>query len=297
MPAQRCTTHRTSRHSGRALLHFALSAAIAHFAGCQVFDQPPDAALEKLLRPVTTAPDSVTLEVFYARIPLEKEGKADALWPSIDEQCFDAELRRRLMANGLRAGVVGGALPDGLADLLALQSEMPVSGAAREITGQAAVPRVMRQLRQINRRDEMAIPVCEPRDEAEVLVSENGRMGGNTFKKVRGVYKLQAESIPGQRVKVRIVPELQHGDMRNRTVGSDQGILLKIVSPDREVFEQLTMQTELAPGQLLILGCLPEAQASLGGVFHTELSSGAAERKLIIVRLLEVPPSEILAKK
>jgi hypothetical protein len=96
---------------------------------------------------------------------------------------------------------------------------------------------------------------------------------------------------------VRITPELQHGDLRNRRMGSDQGIFLSTFSREREVFEQLTMQTELAPGDLLVLGCLPNAKASLGGVFHTANSGGQEERKLIVLRLLEVPKSEILASK
>ena len=57
------------------------------------------------------------------------------------------------------------------------------------------------------------------------------------------------------------------------------------------------MEATLAPGDLLVLGCLPDAKASLGGVFHTADAGGQDERKLILVRLLEVPPSEILAEK
>jgi hypothetical protein len=271
--------------------------AIAVAAGCQVFVTPPDAALEKLLRPVTTSPDSVTLEIFQARIPLDKERKADALWEHIDEQCFDADLRRRLLANGLRAGVVGASPPEDLADLLALQSDAPDSSNTRVITGQSAVPRVTRRVVQLNRREESSIQVSELRDEAQVLLSDDGRMGGSTFEQVQGVYSLQAEAVAGQRVNLRLTPELQHGEIKLRYAGSDQGIMLKTPSREREVFEQLAMETELAPGELLVLGCLPDADASLGGVFHTASAAGQEERKLIVLRLLQVPPSEILAEK
>ncbi|HEX6961213.1 MAG TPA: hypothetical protein VF175_05055 [Lacipirellula sp.] len=266
--------------------------------GCQVFDKPPEDALNQFLTPVTTSPDSVTLEIFHARIPLDKEGTADAIWAQIDEQRFDVELRDQLMANGLRAGVVGASPPEAITDLLALQSDAPESSAVRVIDGKSAVPRVTRQVKQLNRRDEMAIQVSEVREEVDVLLpGDAGRMGGKTFKQAQGVYTLQAEAVPGQRVKVRLTPELQHGELRNRCVGSDQGIFLSTVSREREVFEELTMQTELAPGDLLILGCLPDAKSSLGGVFHTAAAGGQEERKLIVLRLLEVPPSEILAGK
>jgi hypothetical protein len=265
--------------------------------GCQAFVKPPDAALEQLLRPVTTSPDSVTLEIFHARIPLDKEHQADALWEQIDEQRFDADLRRRLVANGLRAGVVGVSPPEELSDLLELQSDAPEASSARVITGQSAVPRVTRRVVQLNRREESSIQVSELRDEAQVLLSEDGRVGGKPFQQVQGVYTLQAEAAAGQRVIVRLTPELHHGEMKLRYVGIDQGIMLQTPSREREVFEQLAMETELSPGELLVLGCLPDAKASLGGVFHTASAAGQDERKLIVVRLLEVPPSEILAAK
>jgi hypothetical protein len=271
--------------------------ALALAAGCQVFDKPPQAALDQLLKPAVTSPDSVTLEIFHARIPIDKEETADALWDQIDEQRFDPELRRQLVANGLRAGIVGATPPEAISDLLALQSDAPDSSAVRVIDGKSAEPRVTRQVKQLNRLDEMAIQVSDLRDEAQVLLSNDGVMGGKTFQQVQGVYTLQAEAAPAQRVKVRITPELQHGELRNRRVGSDQGIFLSTVSREREVFEELTLQTELAPGDLLVLGGLPDAKASLGGVFHTASSGGQDERKLVILRLLEVPRSEILASK
>ena len=128
----------------RILAALALSALAG--GGCQsVLEKPPEAGFEQLLRPVTTAPDSVTLEIFHARIPLEEDCQADALWNQIDEQCFSADLRRRLVANGLRAGVVGGTLPAELAKLLELRSDMPDPSAERLITAGTAVPQVTRR--------------------------------------------------------------------------------------------------------------------------------------------------------
>lgn len=266
--------------------------------GCQVFDKPPDKALESLLKPVKTSSDSVALEIFQARIPLDQETKADALWERIDEQKFDAELRRKLVANGLRVGIVGGALPEDLAKLLELDGDTPEVSDSQVITDQSAVPRVTRRVVQLKRRDPLTIQVSDLRDEAQVLISHEGSFGGKTFRQMQGVYSLQAESIPGQRVSVRLTPELHHGDMKQRWNGSpQQGIFMSIPSREREVFEELAMNATLAPGELLVLGCLPAAKTSLGGTFHTASVAGKDERKLILVRLLQVPPSEILAEK
>ena len=270
----------------------------ALLAGCQtVLEKPPEAGFEQLLRPVTTSPDSVTLEIFHARIPLEEDDQADALWNQIDEQCFSADLRRRMVANGLRAGVVGGTLPPELAALLELRSEAPDETAERIITAGNAVPQVTRRVVQVNRREPTSIQASEVRPEAEVLFVDNGRLHGRPFRQVEAIYSLAAEAVDGERVQVRLIPELDHGELRPRYAGSDQGIFLMTPSRDREVFDQLCMEVTLLPGEVLVLGCLPDDRASLGSVFHTVSVKGREERKLILVRLLESPRSEILAQK
>jgi hypothetical protein len=290
--------HSARRH--RCLLAGA-SIVLCALGGCQsILDKPPEAGFEQLLHPVVTSPDSVKLEIFHARIPVDQDGAAEELWKEIDEQCFDATLRRRLVANGLRAGVVGGTLPAELAKLLDPRADAASAPkqetSERVITASAAVPQVTRRVVQVNRREPTTIQASEVREQAEVLLSDQGRLHGRTFRQVEGVYALRAEAVDGQRVKVRLVPELDHGELRNRYAGSDRGIFLMTPSRDREVFDELSMECALMPGEVLVLGCLPDAKASLGGVFHTTSLNGQHERKLILVRVLESPRSEILAK-
>lgn len=270
----------------------------AALAGCQAaLHAPPDMAIDKLLRPVTTSPDSVTLEIFEARIPLDENNRADAVWQQVDEQCFDADLRRRLLANGMRAGVVSGTLPDQLSSLLGLASEAPKETFEHVITPDSVVPRATRRLAQVNRTSPREIQATDVQSEAVVLFNDEGGPRGKTYRQVEGRYELWARSAPGQRVSVRLIPELHHGDLRNRYSGSDQGKLLIMPSREREAFERLAIETELAPGDLLVVGCLPQADSSLGGVLHTVTVKGRRERKFILVRACEAPPSEILANK
>jgi hypothetical protein len=266
------------------------------WAGCQAaFTAPPDAALEKLLRPVTTSPESVTLEIFEARIPLDEDEQAEAIWRQVDEQALDADLRSRLLANGLRAGVLNGTAPDELSQLLGLTSEAPKESAEQVVTADSPVPRTTRRVVQINLQAERAIQATEVLPEASVLLSEDGQLRGETYRPVEGRYSLRAEAVPGQRILVRLVPELHHGELRPRYSGGDQGRMLIMTSREREPFERLTLETELAPGEMLVLGCLPQSDGSLGAVLHTATAKGRRERKLILVRALEAPASEILA--
>lgn len=277
---------------------FVSSIALSLGIGCQsAFVIPQDAALDKLLRPVTTSPNSVTMEIFEARIPLDQDEQVESVWQQVDEQCLDAELRRRLIANGFRAGVIGGPLPDELSNILGLQSQMPEEEIERVVTAANAVPRVTRRVVQVNKLEPRVIQTSDLRLEANVLFNEDGNCHGNLYREVEGRYEFRAEAISGQRVAVHLVPELHHGQLKNRYTGSDQMQFKFVTSRERESFERLTMNTELAPGEMLIVSCLPGADASLGGVLHKVMAEGRNERKFILVRLLETPASEILAGK
>jgi hypothetical protein len=279
----------------RVVRAFGLTALLV---GCQTILIPSSqTAMEELLAPIKSSPDNVTLEIFHARIPIDKEDAADKLWNEIDEQCFDASLRAQLLENGLRAGVVGGTLPETLASILTLESEAPKVTAERLITGDTAVPQVTRRVVQIGRRDQTTIQTSEVQEHAQVLISEDGRLHGKSYDQLQAAYVLEGESIEGQKVRVRLTPELQHGELRNRYSGSDQGLLLLTPSREREVFDRLAMETVLAPGEAVVLGCLPDAGSNLGAALHASRTAGRHERKVIVVRVLETPPSEILAEK
>ena len=109
------------------------------------------------------------------------------------------------------------------------------------------------------------------------------------------IYSLRAKASPGRFVEVFVTPELHHGNMRNRYSGAEQGIFMITPSRDRDPFDNLMIHLPLAAGELLVLSAIPEADASLGHAFHKVGVAGRQERKLILVRPLQVPASEILA--
>lgn len=251
---------------------------------------------ESFLKSVETAPGSVALEIFQVRVPATDESLDEQLWQATDEQRLDVDVRHELIRNGFRAGVLSGTLPDSLANYLKLESELPETKAERLITGETADPTVTRRVVQLDRNESATIQVSALREKLNVLMNESGGLRGRSYQQVQAVYSMRAETIAGQRVMLRLVPELQHGELRNRYAGSDQGIFLVTPSRERELYDQLELSTEMAPGELLVVGGLPDASGSLGHAFHAESQRGPAELKLVLVRLIEVPGSEILAE-
>lgn len=250
---------------------------------------------QSLLKTVETAPESVALEIFHVRYPASDKELQAELWQAVDEQRLGVEVRHELVRNGFRMGVLGGTVPDRLAQYMKLESELPEQEVQRLITGESADPSVTRRVLQLNRHEPATVKASELQDSLHVLMNEAEGLRGRSYQQVEAVYSLRAESLPGQRVQLRLVPELQHGELKNRYVPSDQGIFLMTRSRERELFDQLELNLQLTPGEMLVLGGLPDASGTLGHAFHAENQRGPAELKLVLVRLLEVPGSEILA--
>ena len=254
------------------------------------------ASLDQLLTPAKTAPDSVALEVIQLRVSNTGEGLATDIWQQVDEQRISVDLRSRLMDNGLRAGVLGTPLPDELARELNLTEHYAEPETSRVVTASDANPKILRRVLQLNRREKATVQAAELRGQTNLLYSDGRGLTGRSYQQAQAIYTLRAEASPGQRVRVRLTPELHHGEMRNRYSGSsNQGVFL--LTPSREVrsFDELQIAVDLVPGEFLLVACLPDSPASLGHALHVPEEDGPKQQKLILLRPVEVPPSEILA--
>lgn len=284
------------RHSIQCLWTCALALLTVVLTGCGVVLSTATVSdPQSILQAIKTAPDQVTLEIFQVRIPSEEKQLLGEVWQASDEQLLDIELRNQLISNGFRVGVINGALPDALARTLNLQSEMPEEEINRIITGENAAPRIVRRVLQLNRREHAMIQASELQDQADVFINSENGLQGRTYEQVQGVYRLEAESAAGQKVAIQLTPELQYGDLKNRYTGSDQGVMLMTTSRERKVFEELKINVDLKSGEFLVLSGISDSNCSLGSAFHASKQSGAAAQKLVLIRLLQVPRSEILA--
>lgn len=279
------------------LTNIVLASLPAAFLGCQAVIHTPPGTLDRLLTPVSTSPESVTLEIFHARIAPAQQEELAQLWQQVDEMQLPTDLRRRLQANGFRLGVIGGALPPEVARLFSLTEQSDSESRGQVITEQAATPRVKRRVVQLRRGEPTLLKPTDVTNELRVLYSTDEGLTGNLYSQARGVYELRAERAAGQQVRVELSPELHHGELRNRYVGGERGMFLVTPSREREHFPELQVALELAPGDLLVLGAIEEAPSSLGHALHTVRSTGVKEQKLLMLRMLEVPESEILAEK
>jgi hypothetical protein len=269
--------------------------------GCRMFHDDASAGGKSPLRPARPSPDSVTMEIVWARFPAGDPQLNDAVWHDVDETQIAPAVRRALANNGFRVGVIGGTLPNGIARALH-HGEHPAEDPAEpnepdEISDLLAEPIVHGRIRQLPRDQRYEIQASDVYPSLPLLVNGGRELSGRTYQQAQAIYALRVDPQPDRTVLVELTPELHHGAPSIRwTRGDDgSGILRQAPLRDREVFHELRMNVKLAPGEMLLLMSLPDEGSRLGQYFHTVDSSEGLQQKLILIRLAQVPPSDTFA--
>ena len=248
------------------------------------------------LKPAQMSPDSVVLDIFFVRFPFDDPQINGQLWQEIDEQHFPSEIRRRLTANGFRVGLVGGQLPITLSELLQL-SDRPApdgnveTGGTDDPIALDRQPQVLRRHLQLRTGRRSEILASGVYDELPVLISDRGQVCGQTYSKAQALLGVTAVAQGDGQVRLQLVPELHHDEVRQRWVGRQGMMRLKTDRP-RRTFDEMGISATLSPGSMLVLGSLANRPGSLGHHFFTE-DTGQLEQKLLVVRLSQTQHDEL----
>ncbi len=247
------------------------------------------------LAPPRMSPDSCVLDVFFVRVPFGDPRANDDLWQELDEQCFAADLRGRLMRNGFRVGIIEGQIPVALSDLLELTDKPAPSDEVKgaKLTDLSTKPRVTRQNMQVKAGHPSEIVASGTYEQLPVLLCEQDRLSGETYNQAQGIFNLKTLPLPDGRVRIDVVPEVHHDQPRQRRV-EDQGVLRFDFSRPKRVFEDMAISATLAPGGMLVMTSLPNRSGSLGHHFFTE-NEGRLVQKLLVIRLSQTQQDGLFA--
>ncbi|MBN2476666.1 MAG: hypothetical protein JXB62_18795 [Pirellulales bacterium] len=231
--------------------------------------------------------DSVVLEIFFARFPFGDPEINGTLWQEVDEQHFPVDLRQRLWRNGFRIGLIDGHVPTLLSRLLELEGKpSPGAGAGQtDLTDTEPQPRVLRRHLQIRKGRRGEIVASGIYDQLPVLLKEPGELCGQTYCQAQAMLALKSFPQQDGRVRVELVPELHHDEVR-QTFVARQGMWRLEPGKPRRVFDELGVSATLAPGNMLVICSLPDLPGSLGHHFFTE-DNGRLEQKLLLIRLAQ----------
>ncbi|MDA1050129.1 MAG: hypothetical protein O3C40_06575 [Planctomycetota bacterium] len=261
-------------------------AGLAAVTGCSTWST---ATVTELPLP-RMAPDSVLLEAAFVRVPPEQP--LDILWHQIDEQHLDAETRRNLNANGIRCGVMGSQLPNELRELMgSAGSDQPATAGESLLTdGVTSLYRKL-QNRSGERSDLIVVPAISERQ--VVVFSEEDRIRAETFDRGQALCAVRSYPSGDGTVRVELVPEIRHGDLKPQWVPGN-GTILRDVGRETRAFDQLRVAAVLSPGQTLLVTGTDEARG-LGGLLFARGSGESSERLILLLRLAQTQYDDLFA--
>ena len=232
-------------------------------------------------RPVA---QTLPLEVFFIRCEQDHAGQ-DELWSRVDEQLIEEPVRRRLAANGLRAGILLGQLPEPILAPL----EPPVSagdgGPPPPVNAADANPPVVRRvLRLLPGRESELVSLKSIADLVVLEQEEDGLRGGNYVDAVPH-FTLKAWPAADGRVRVDLVPVIRHGPMERSFVGEDGAFRVE-TSQRKRVFEALRCEVAVPADGLLVVGPAGDPGATLGDALFRPHGQGRQEPRLLALRPL-----------
>jgi len=266
-----------------------LLVACGTLASCQ-FLSPPGGS-KSPLRPLSPAPETVALEVFSARLAPGDRRLSEALWADVDEQQLPAETRRSLAQHGLRCGVIGPHPPPALVELLKITEHAadPATQGQRDPEQLLSEPTVT--LRAIYTRAgwRNEIIASKTYDALPLLERDGDEVRGQTYHKAEGRFAMRAYPQSDGRVRLEISPELQFGDAQQRWTGSGGALRAEAARP-KKTFDGLDLKIPLAPGEMLLVTCLPDRPGSVGHWFFMEDVGDRYSQKLLVVRLAQTTP-------
>jgi hypothetical protein len=238
-------------------------------AGC-VSSEPsrPSVSWQSLKPESDPGPDRVLFDVALVRRPLGDPFLADELWASADEMIVSADLRELLELNGYRVGVLVGAPPDKLLQLLQSERSCP---ERRGRTAPSGKP--------------LTQNLCECSMPVDVFVHIGKSKDDLALDRPQFGLDLTPFLHPNGAVRLKVTPRLEDGDkaINYKALPEESKWALEVKRPTR-AFAALAFDIDLAPNQILLIGPRLEREGSLGFQSLTEAHAGDSLQHLLILR-------------
>ena len=240
---------------------------------------PSPAAAVTADRP-RAAPKTIPLELVFVRHEEHDPVLRDELWNLADEQVFDEPLRRRLQANGLRAGVVTAQLPPHLADRFLPPTVAPGDSLPAAVQDNPALVRHMLRLLPGRSSDVMAAAGLE---ELVLLEHDGDSLRGKTYHDASTLFVLRAWPAADGRVRLNLSPTIKHGPVERSWVGED-GMFRLEAGQRRDAVAGLTFEATVPVGSMIIVGCVGEPASTAGDAFFRDRGGARSGQRLLAIR-------------
>jgi hypothetical protein len=222
-------------------------------------------------------PKRCLLKVVILSRPFNEPAINEVVWRVADEQIVSPAQRRALEANGLRIGRIIGELPEELETILK--------------EGGPQNPKVVPTNLLLESGEQNLIGVSQPVEQASLLINRDNRVSGKDYEAASGYLRVTPRHHGAHGVSLRLIPEIRHGPLQrsfpalNSTPGFAPQELSIRDAQQEETIRDLTVDLELEPGQVAVIGCRPESPSSLGSFLFSESPTDRDQRhqRLILI--------------
>jgi hypothetical protein len=239
------------------------------------------------------APDAVVLDIAFVSLGTGDAEQYPTIWNAADEQPLLPELRRSLDTNGLRVGLLGQHLPSDLQTLLDAKPKLAESLTQGEISeldldgGRQHLP--------VRAGHRAIIKASSVYPNLPVLISEDGRLRGQQLAEARCIFSLKSYPQGDGRVKLVLTPEIEHGEVKTRWVGTE-GMMIQQTGQEKLVLDRLRFEVVLRPGESMLIGPTAENKG-LGEYFFAHSAGKNAHRRLLLVRFSQSQFDDLFARE
>ncbi|MCH2180764.1 MAG: hypothetical protein MK108_02045 [Mariniblastus sp.] len=255
-------------------------------------DQRPEGEeAERIQLPANRmAKDSVTLEIAVGQLDLEQQEDLDQLWQEVDQQALPIDVRQRLDQNGFMVGLIA-SQPPAILDRLLQEKAVDTSGMEPwqiefiERGNQTTVPRlILHQRVQNGLGENHCVPVSDTAPQASWVLKDGPRQTASAGEQARGYIRLRTYPTGDSGLRLVVTPEIRFGQPKAR-FGVAEGSFTYSARQSTQMLEELKFETQLKPGQTLVLGANRQLSDLGGFLFGPSAGAGFGQR-LILVRLV-----------
>ncbi len=245
---------------------------------------------------MSLADDVIPVEIIFLRMGSQQLQELQAVWPRINEQAISIDLRKRLDQNGIRAAIVDTVIPMPLQTMID-SVEKRLQDDPLEQAGIGADVQSHSRLLQCRNGQRKEIAVRPARTGTMVLLhNEGGAAKGRSYENPQLLFDLRASSKGDGSAIVHIIPEIQHGQLKQKIIGQEFA-LRRELKRDADTWPDLAIEQTMIPGQILLVTASTPARGLGEHYFHTETATGDIEQLLFLVRIGPSKLDSAFAKK
>ncbi|MCH7989026.1 MAG: hypothetical protein IID46_07725 [Planctomycetes bacterium] len=249
--------------------------------------QSENAGRASILRPLRRAYDAVELEIYFVERPKSDPLLGEMLWRDIAPiGSLSPEVRRELEDSGFRVGHTSSPPPPALETLLGLRAEIS------DASGPADQKHLVRQHVNLGLGNETEIQTSPYYPHLDVIIPSSEGVQLKTFENARCLYRIKAKRLQKGWVTLEFQPEIHHGQYGYRFRPSSAGWAGGTKQSVYPIFTQ-SFSVSLNQGEMVVLSADGKDAESLGSYFFHGHGNESRRQGLLIVRLAELPKTEV----